>query len=206
MPIPASIDRLAAQITHTRGASLKHYRKNLRAMVDEAAWERILRGCSRPVAEFLSREVDPDEWIPTAWLTEAREVYLRCAGHNPWSARGGMMARPLYELGRDQGWFKGTAVESVVADYPKLFAYLHRGGGAEVAALARGRAELILWADFPYGEYPADYLPRFFTSLLQIRGAGLVRVRHQGPGPGGWDHHYHLTWYEPSPEDEPGPG
>jgi hypothetical protein len=206
MPSPPPIDRAAAQVTHTRGASLKLYRKNLQALVDEATWHRILRACSEPVAAFLSRDVAPDEWIPTAWLIEAREVYLRCAGHNPWSARGGMMARPLYELGKDQGWFAGTGVGTVVADYPKLFAYLHRGGWAEVAALAPGRAELILWADFPYAEYPADYLPRFFTSLLQLRGAGLVRVRHGGPGPGAWDHHYHLNWHEPTPEDGSGPG
>lgn len=197
----ATLDRDAARVTHTRGASLKLYRGNLRALVDETTWNRILRDCSDPVAEFLCRDVDPDEWIPSEWLVEARQAYLRRAGNNPWSARGGMMARPLYELGKDRGWFQGSDPGEVIRDYPRLWEYLHRGGWAEVAALAPGKGELVLWADFPYTDYPAEYLPRFFASLLQLRKAGLVRVHYVAPDPGAWDHHYHLSWHEGSPED-----
>ncbi len=201
MSAAATLDREAARVTHTRGASLKHYRGNLRALVDETTWLRILRDCSDPVAEFLCREVEPDEWIPAEWLMEARQAYLRRAGINPWAARGGMMARPLYELGKDQGWFQGSDPEQVVIDYPHLWEYLHRGGWAEVAALAPGKGELVLWADFPYAEYPAEYLPRFFAGLLQLRKAGLVRVRYEAPASGAWDHRYHLSWHPGSSED-----
>lgn len=197
----ATLDRDAAQVTHTRGASLKLFRTNLRSLVDEPTWNRILRDCSDPAAEFLCREVDPEEWVPTAWVVEVRAAFHRRAGHNAWSARGGMMARPLYELGRDHGWFGGEEPGQVLTDYPKLWAHLHRGGCAEVVSLGTGKAELAVWAEFPYPEYQGEFLPRFFTALLQLRGAGLVRVRHVAPGPGAWDHRYHLSWHAGARED-----
>jgi hypothetical protein len=183
------------RITEVRGVSLLLFRVDLRMAAGESAWMQILRECGPEVRDFLSRDPDPNEWIPVSWLAEARAIFHRhCFKKGTWSLRGEHMARHIITHARASGLLKEPGPEGAVLGYPAVFAFIHRGGRVEAALQGEGRGEIVIHVDYPYDEYPAQFLPSFFVAYLKLLGGRLVQVTYRPPASRAIDHRYGLSW------------
>lgn len=194
--ITAPLSESQARITHVRRFAYI-FRANVLGTLLPDSLNELRSALSPQACAFLDRAPAPEAWVPTDLIAEIREAYRRLFHLDAARVRGMLMIEHMLASGAlEGGGAKALSPRALLEAIVRIFPETHQGGLAVLDACETDRAQVTIWALFPYPQYLGVMVPEIFHTGLHMVGCEDVRVDYLNPEQAGhpFRHVYTMTW------------
>jgi|GEM_PF-4994015 len=129
-------------------------------------------------------------------MAEIRLAYRNLFHLEAARVRGILMIEQMLASGRLGSAARPLTPEQLLAAIIAIFPSTHRGGLAVLDACEPGRAQMSIWAIFPYPQYLGAVVPELLNTGLSQLGYPQAMVDYAGPSQSGhpYRHCYRISW------------